>query len=112
MPISSVEEGTRFLALVEAVKARDALDLFGGVAMPFGKFIGKEMRDIPLDYLDRTVSVMPPTWFTRRVQEYVDAAMVHPLVPIGTGSADVPATTVRHLEDEWKRIHEPANTKP
>ena len=45
------------------------------IEMPFGKYIGKELGEIPLKYLDETVALMPPTYFVRRVIEFVDLAM-------------------------------------
>jgi uncharacterized protein (DUF3820 family) len=45
------------------------------IKMPFGKYIGKELGEIPLKYLDETVAVMPPTYFVRRVIQFIDLAM-------------------------------------
>lgn len=43
--------------------------------MPFGKYAGRIFADIPLKYLDETVSVMPPTWIIRQAQRFVGASM-------------------------------------
>jgi len=45
------------------------------ITMTFGKYVGKSLSEIPLRYLDETVSVMPKTWLVRRVHEFVDLVM-------------------------------------
>ena len=47
------------------------------IHMPFGKHKGTNLVDVPLSYLDETISIMPPTWFVRRVQKFVDCIMAH-----------------------------------
>lgn len=47
----------------------------GRLEMPFGRYKGKELSQISLRYLDQTVSVMPQTYFVRRVIEFVDNVM-------------------------------------
>lgn len=54
--------------------------------MPFGKYTGMNLTEIPLGYLDMTVSVMPPTWVIRRVQEFVDTVMDLPCAPLLPGN--------------------------
>ena len=50
------------------------LGTLGLVDIPFGKYAGNKIEDIPLRYLDETISVMPNTWRIRRVREFVDLA--------------------------------------
>jgi len=50
-----------------------------GIVMPFGKYKGIELRNIPVRYLDETISTMPSTWIVRRVWEVVDWAYSSPL---------------------------------
>lgn len=45
------------------------------IEIPFGKYQGKMFREVPLRYLDETVSKFPDTWVSRRARDYVDAAM-------------------------------------
>ena len=40
--------------------------------MEFGKYVGRSVMDIPLRYLDETVSSMPETVFVRKIKEYLD----------------------------------------
>jgi hypothetical protein len=42
----------------------------------FGKYIGKPLGDIPISYLDGTVSAMPNQWIVRQAIAVVDAAML------------------------------------
>ena len=51
----------------------------GHVEMPFGKYKGVQLRNIPLKYLDETISVMPPNHFIRLVQRFVDDCMIEVL---------------------------------
>jgi hypothetical protein len=79
-----------------------AFDL-GGIIMPFGKYNGKALCEIPLRYLDGTVSVMPPTWLVRRVQEFVDLAMSRGEWGEVTGRRSVPNATFVELELDRER---------
>jgi uncharacterized protein (DUF3820 family) len=45
------------------------------IVMPFGKYEGECLGQIPLQYLDMIVSQMPPSWIVRRVQEFIDITM-------------------------------------
>lgn len=79
---------------------RQIIDLCSNVVMPFGKHSGTCLLDIPLRYLDETVSVMPPTWLVRTCQKLVDEAMEHPLAGGEPGRE-----TWNDLEAEWQKIH-------
>lgn len=48
------------------------IDIGNNVRMSFGRFEGQLLRDVPLSYLDKTVSNMPDCWLVRRAREYVD----------------------------------------
>lgn len=41
--------------------------------LPFGKYQGQPLHEIPLHYLDETIAVMPPTFLVRAVRAYVNA---------------------------------------
>lgn len=43
--------------------------------MPFGKYKGQRLKNVPLRYLDETICSMPETWFIRQVKNYVDMEM-------------------------------------
>ena len=45
------------------------------VVMTFGKYVGVQMGDIPIHYLDQTVSSMPNQWIVRQAHMVVDWAM-------------------------------------
>lgn len=47
------------------------------LVMPFGKYQGYMLEDVPLRYLDETVSVMPQTWFIREVIHFVSWAQAY-----------------------------------
>jgi len=71
------------------------------IVIPFGKYTGKTLGDVPLKYLDEVVSVMPQTWLIRRVIEFVDHAMSHPMASgFSTGRAD--KETFNSLEKQWE----------
>ena len=79
----------------------------GSIEMPFGKHSGRELRSVPLRYLDETVSVMQPTWFVRRVCDYLDLASRHPMVALmAQGSAKFTNQTMEEAENEWEKIHQ------
>jgi hypothetical protein len=59
-----------------AVWNRKAHDVLGNIILPFGKYEGKILHDIPIKYLDMTVSAMPSTWVVRSVQLYVSQTMM------------------------------------
>lgn len=70
------------------------------VVIPFGKYAGTCLLDIPLRYLDETVCVMPTTWLVRLCQKLVDEAMCHPLAGGEPGRE-----TWNDIEAEWQKIH-------
>jgi uncharacterized protein (DUF3820 family) len=43
--------------------------------MPFGKYEGKTLGEIPLRYLDQTVSTMPDTHIVRLIKKFVSCAV-------------------------------------
>jgi len=47
----------------------------GQLVMPFGKYNGKIFDEVPLSYLDETISVMPATWLVSVAKEYVMMCM-------------------------------------
>lgn len=47
----------------------------GQLILPFGKYNGKIFDDVPLSYLDETISVMPATWLVTMAKEYVAMCM-------------------------------------
>ncbi len=54
----------------------DRIEYLRSLTMPFGKHKGERLDEIPLKYLDATVSgIQPSTWFIRRVHEFVDLVM-------------------------------------
>lgn len=53
-------------------RAQSNLRHLGELRVPFGKYMGMELQDVPLSYLDRTVSQMPTCWFVRRVIQLID----------------------------------------
>lgn len=80
----------------------------GKIVVPFGRYADRPVADIPMDYLDRTLSVMQPTFLIRRAIEYVD--LLHRLgayefgyaafqsrVYQGTGSE-----LLELLKDQWQ----------
>jgi len=55
--------------------ARAFIATHSNITIGFGKYESHALGDIPLRYLDETISVMPPTWVTRIAAKYVDSAM-------------------------------------
>jgi len=49
--------------------------LISNIILPFGKYLGKRFDEIPLKYLDETISQMPDCWITRMAREYVSLCM-------------------------------------
>ena len=45
------------------------------LVLPFGKYEGHRFEDIPLSYLDKTISVMPDQWIVRSARRFIDMAM-------------------------------------
>ena len=72
----------------------------GWIQISFGKYIGKCLKDIPLRYLDETIAIMPPTYFVRRVQEFVDNSMRHPMI-VQNYHAKAPDKSVEQLNENW-----------
>lgn len=66
---------TKYLAACWHEEDRERRLLFGVLVMPFGKYQGTTLNDVPLKYLDETISVMPPTYFVRSSQQFVSACM-------------------------------------
>lgn len=58
----------------EEARLLGRLMMLATIVMPFGKWKATEFGDIPLSYLDQTVSQMPDRWLTRRASEFVDLA--------------------------------------
>lgn len=56
-------------------KRYQAIENLCDFVMPFGRFKGEKLGDVPLSYLDQTISVMPQTWFVRQVRTFVDLTM-------------------------------------
>jgi uncharacterized protein (DUF3820 family) len=46
------------------------------LTMPFGKYIGKSLWEVPLRYLDETVSVMPANTVVRMVIKMLDNLLI------------------------------------
>jgi uncharacterized protein (DUF3820 family) len=63
----------------EAMWDETQAQTLGQITMQFGKYAGLPLSQIPLCYLDQTISSMPSSWFVRRVQEFVDLVMDNPL---------------------------------
>jgi hypothetical protein len=42
--------------------------------VPFGKYAGSVFEEIPLNYLDQTISSMPDCYLVRSAKRFVDAA--------------------------------------
>jgi hypothetical protein len=61
----------------------------GYCAIPFGKYQGTLIKDVPLKYLDQTVSAMGATWFADAVRKYVQTCM-HLLLSECEVKAEVP----------------------
>ena len=49
----------------------------GDLKLGFGKYAGRCLWDIPLRYLDETISVMPPKWNVRAAQRFVGLCMLY-----------------------------------
>jgi hypothetical protein len=49
----------------------DRAEVIRELKMPFGKYKGTAIFEVPLSYLDRTISGMPPTWFANSIREFV-----------------------------------------
>lgn len=45
------------------------------IVMPFGKYENYTFDNIPLKYLDETISPMPTVWIVERAREYVSLSM-------------------------------------
>ena len=80
-----------------------AYDL-SGIIMPFGKYAGMSFGDIPVRYLDETISIMPPTWIVRRAIEFVDLAWSHPLEAGHKTWSDMERALEELQERERKRV--------
>ncbi len=59
--------------LSDSLEAFD--DYIGAISLPFGKYAGTKLCEIPLRYLDETICVMPPTFIVRMAIRFVDRAM-------------------------------------
>jgi len=55
---------------------RQARDYIEKLTMPFGKYKGEDIVNVPLSYLDNTVSTMPCTWFASAIRGYVASVML------------------------------------
>jgi uncharacterized protein (DUF3820 family) len=101
---ASIEDVRRCLLESERIWDQNYCDQLSVLVIPFGKYCGSEIKDVPIRYLDETVSVMPETWFVRRVREFVDAAMWHPMSKAGEQSARACNETFAQLEEEWGSV--------
>jgi len=72
------------MACLQAIRERhrDELSMesfsiskIGETVLPFGKYCNHRICDVPLRYLDETISPMPDQWLVRRVKKYVDHVM-------------------------------------
>ena len=79
-------------------RERFIIDQASRILMPFGKHQGKAITEVPLKYLDETISTMPQTWLVRRVREFVDVAMQHTNAPDEPGQC-----SFDEIEEEWQR---------
>lgn len=99
---SCLEDLRRCLLKSERLFDETLLGELGEIEMPFGKYVGRMIWDIPLRYLDETISIMPPTWLVRRIREFVDHAMqqVGKLDCIG-GDTCFPRVPNKTASDMW-----------
>ncbi len=79
----------------------DFMEHVGRTEIPFGKYKGQNLCEVPLRYLDETVCVMPATWFVRTVTAFVDHAMGHHPMLTAACLSRAPTTTLEQLDADW-----------
>jgi len=47
----------------------------GNFDMPFGKYKGKSINNVPLKYLDQTIGTSGDAWFVNAVRQFVESCM-------------------------------------
>ena len=74
MPLKVREFGVELCDILNDLELHKT-DLAARVVMTFGKYVGSKLGDIPIHYLDQTVSSMPNQWIVRQAVMVVDWAM-------------------------------------
>lgn len=72
---------------------------YGELPITFGKYIGIMLEEIPLKYLDETVSTMGETWLPRVVRRFVSACMTASLDEGAITELKVPNLSWRQLKE-------------
>ena len=95
-----------FVSLGKRIEDQEYIASLGEIEMPFGKHKGSSLIDIPLYYLDETVSQMPKTWLIRAVIKFVDGFMKRKeWTQEGFGlPASLPNKSANQIIQEWREI--------
>ena len=75
----------------------DRTEVIRELKMPFGKYKGTVIFEVPLSYLDQTISSMPPTWFANSMREFVAKWMRYAISEEVVDQAQVPNLSARQI---------------
>ena len=68
----------------------DRAEVIRELKMPFGKYKGTAIFEVPLSYLDQTISIGAPTWFVNSIREFVAKWMRYAISEEVVDQAQVP----------------------
>jgi hypothetical protein len=76
-------------------------EFYSKIIIPFGKYNGKQLGEIPLSYIDQTLSAMPNNYVSRSSSKFIDHVM---MIVFNTFDCDdfrgIPNRSWRKIMDE------------